>query len=232
MKTLILYYTEAGKTLSYARLLPSDALIDICRINEKKDSLPESIERLGIITKTYNGALPYPVREFLDNTLKKRDNSDIQYVFALTLPSDKTSFNGMIMEKEIQECSLSLSYYKTIKKEDDLTKIRDDIEREEILLPRFSLFLRTKMRLSRKKNNPSLPPKDMKVKDNCTLCRICERICPIGNIRLSDSKVEIGERCLSCLACVLLCPEESIVINRDVEHVTPPVPLEELYKRP
>ncbi len=232
MKTVILYYTETGKTLSYAKSIPSDALIDIVSLNEKRVSLPDEIERLGIITKTYNSSLPYPVREVLHNTLKERDNSAVQYVFALTVPGDATSFNGMIMENEIKECSLNLSYYKAVKRDDELNEIREDIEKEEILLPRFSLFLKTKMKISRKKNNPSLPPSSMKVKESCTLCRVCEMICPMNNIRIENSRVEIGDKCLSCLQCVRLCPERSITIDKSVEHIAPAVPLSELYRRP
>lgn len=229
MKTLILYYTETGNTLLMAESLKCDALIDIVKLNEGSETLPDDIERLGIITKTYNGALPYPVRKFINDSLKERDDSDIQYVFSLTASSDDTHFNGMLLENELKESGLNLSYFREIKNINKLPGIEKELENEEIRLPKFSLFLRTKIKISRRKNNPG--PSDLKIGDGCTLCGICTRVCPMSNIKIENSRVEIGNDCISCLSCLSLCPEGCITASKDVKHIIPPLPMEKLFRR-
>jgi ferredoxin len=52
------------------------------------------------------------------------------------------------------------------------------------------------------------------VNDNCIKCGICAKICPSGNIRVSD-KVEFGNQCEWCLGCVHLCPKNAIHMKNE-----------------
>lgn len=47
------------------------------------------------------------------------------------------------------------------------------------------------------------------VEDSCNGCRICERICPVGNITCHD-KPEWKHQCEQCAACIQYCPREAI----------------------
>lgn len=45
---------------------------------------------------------------------------------------------------------------------------------------------------------------------SCTSCGICEKICPVTNIRLVDGKPQWSADCQECLACLHFCPAKSI----------------------
>ena len=44
----------------------------------------------------------------------------------------------------------------------------------------------------------------------CTGCGLCEKICPVGNIRLSNGKPEWMRHCEHCVACISWCPAKAI----------------------
>ena len=48
----------------------------------------------------------------------------------------------------------------------------------------------------------------------CVGCGTCVKVCPKGNIRMSDGRPQIGTDCLQCLACLQYCPQEAISIGR------------------
>jgi ferredoxin len=65
--------------------------------------------------------------------------------------------------------------------------------------------------------------------DRCTLCGLCERICPTRNITVGTAEpaavatgpvaadVTFGDACVLCLRCVNNCPEEAIQVGRLTE---------------
>ncbi len=50
--------------------------------------------------------------------------------------------------------------------------------------------------------------------NTCTHCRLCELICPSGNITVTKTKVIFSDKCYLCLRCIHQCPEEAIQIGR------------------
>jgi ferredoxin len=48
----------------------------------------------------------------------------------------------------------------------------------------------------------------------CTGCGLCERICPVGNIKLSDNHPQFASQCMLCLRCLHACPQEAIQIGK------------------
>ena len=70
-------------------------------------------------------------------------------------------------------------------------------------------------KLSNSKNLPFeelvyLSDKSYHVDANCDGCGICEKICPVKNIRMKNGKPEWLHHCETCLACFHWCPKESI----------------------
>jgi ferredoxin len=45
------------------------------------------------------------------------------------------------------------------------------------------------------------------VRDGCTSCGTCARVCPAGNVELVDGVPEWQHRCEQCFACLHWCPE-------------------------
>ena len=49
-----------------------------------------------------------------------------------------------------------------------------------------------------------------KVDDSCVHCHLCENLCPVNNIKVTDDKVIWGRKCQVCLRCINFCPQKSI----------------------
>ncbi len=50
--------------------------------------------------------------------------------------------------------------------------------------------------------------------DKCTHCRICEKVCPVNNINVTENEVLFSKECVLCLRCITQCPVEAIQISR------------------
>jgi len=48
------------------------------------------------------------------------------------------------------------------------------------------------------------------VQESCTSCGVCERICPVENIRLENGRPVWMHHCEQCYACIQWCPVEAI----------------------
>jgi formate hydrogenlyase subunit 6/NADH:ubiquinone oxidoreductase subunit I len=76
------------------------------------------------------------------------------------------------------------------------------------------LAFRTPYKLSK----AHLLDKDLWVNDECDNCGICERVCPVDNIELDNSKSPgptWRHRCINCLACYHHCPQEAIQLGSE-----------------
>ena len=48
------------------------------------------------------------------------------------------------------------------------------------------------------------------VNGNCTSCGLCEKICPVGNIKMVSGKPDWNHHCEMCVACIQHCPTKAI----------------------
>ncbi len=53
----------------------------------------------------------------------------------------------------------------------------------------------------------------MKADGRCTSCSLCERNCPMDNIRIIDGRPHFGTNCALCVRCSFFCPEGAISIG-------------------
>ena len=253
-KTVICVYSGTGNTLSLAKRFNGAEILDIIRINEGREELPEDTVRLGIFFPVYMGGVPYPVREFIDKSLSSRDNSSLGYIFALITCGGGGKNAEWIIDRLLQEKGLGLSYALSIKfpdyymplvkklpdeektkeildkAESKIKKAIEDIEKEEIRLPRKPLFGKTIMKFS-SRVTPSPVDSKMKTGEKCIGCGFCASICPEGNIEVKEGKADFGEKCLHCYACYNFCPNKAIEYEGREDRIRSLVKAEELKRR-
>ncbi len=51
------------------------------------------------------------------------------------------------------------------------------------------------------------------VTDACTRCGVCARVCPVGNVELTDGRPHWLGHCEQCFACVHWCPARAIQVR-------------------
>jgi MinD superfamily P-loop ATPase len=49
--------------------------------------------------------------------------------------------------------------------------------------------------------------------EGCDGCRVCERVCPMGNIAVVDGRPTWSDNCAGCFACLHWCPKEAISLG-------------------
>jgi len=64
-----------------------------------------------------------------------------------------------------------------------------------VLAPYYKWFIRAKA---------------FRVTDACIGCGKCERVCPLGNVKLVDKHPVWGDTCTHCMACISYCPVTAI----------------------
>jgi ferredoxin len=52
--------------------------------------------------------------------------------------------------------------------------------------------------------------KDLRVSSACTMCGLCARNCPRGNIEERGGRIRFGRSCVVCMRCVYSCPARAI----------------------
>ena len=236
MKTTIYYFTGTGNSLKAAKdlceKLNSCELTPIAKFLEMED--PESTsEKIGFFFPLYYSGLPKIVLDFV----KELDVDKSNYFFAgVTSAVDSNEYplqqlemilrekekrlnagllinmpNNYIIGYDITSEKLQIDFFEKAKKaiEDfseivnngkdnlDSSVFKKDIGRSEKINGWFQAEV----------NNLD---KSFYVDDNCNSCGICEKVCPVKNIVLTDGIPQWLHKCQHCLACINFCPEKSI----------------------
>jgi ferredoxin len=78
--------------------------------------------------------------------------------------------------------------------------------------------------------------KKYRVSSACTGCGTCEKICPVGAIRMENNRPVFTRKCEHCQGCIDMCPLRAIQFGQvkfgapGWRH--PGVEVQELYKEP
>ncbi len=55
-----------------------------------------------------------------------------------------------------------------------------------------------------------IKPKKFYTTDECVACGLCQKVCPLNNIKLVDNKPIWDKNCIHCSACINRCPKKAI----------------------
>ena len=191
-----------------------------------------SSERIGIVFPVYMWGLPLIVRRFLENC----NFSSNSYIFAVATygGSCGVAFDqicgifdckGLKLASEFgflmpgnyiplypisSDKKLNKLFIKTDKSIEEISKKIES--KEQAKLKKMPWIGRKFFAFIYKKMSPHIPEAKVKffVDERCDSCGVCEKVCPVCNIKLIDGRPVWDKKCEQCLACLHWCPKEAI----------------------
>lgn len=224
----ILYFTATGNGLYLAKKI-GGTLISIPK-SVKDGNHHFSDDKIGIIFPIYGLTVPPYIGTFLQKL-----QLDSNYIFAVMSYGMMTGAAVDYLSEFASKCGIHFAYINTIKmvanylpyfnmknqKENEpkrqidqhLNLIIDDINNSKQLIPKDSFMSKflTKMVLKSYKFNTGVGvTKNYRIEDTCIKCGICEKVCPVNNIKVNVAKPVFDSKCISCLSCTHNCPQNAI----------------------
>lgn len=248
---MIFYYTATGNCLYVAKNIEDQPLSIPQEL--KKDELNYTDEKIGIVAPVYAGELPKTVRKFIEKAHFETD-----YFYMLLTYGKNDSIAPVWCENFCNENGIKVDYVQSIlmvdnylpsfnmdeevaidKKVDEQIKVAlSHIEERVKDIPQPSQEAKNLYAIASKRfsEDPELTNGEAIImSDRCAGCKICEQVCPLGNIKVEDGRAKrIMKTCDFCLSCVHHCPFNAIDLvidkNPNSRYRNPHISLKEIVK--
>ena len=219
---MIFYFSGTGNSLYVAQKLANK--LSENEVFSMADSKPDKqiggkADKVGFVFPSYYGNLPRIVREFVSCLNIHPDT----YVWGVVTMGGVGQGSISALQKVLDDKGLALKYGRgitmpanyivnynpmffgrTAKSDKKIQRIADEIKSETILLKKNSI---TSNNLY---ENIEALDKAFFAESECSGCGLCERVCPVGNIQLTDKKPVWLHHCEHCMACIHRCPKQAI----------------------
>lgn len=224
----ILYFTATGNSLYVAKRIGDEYYSIPKLIKERRFDFED--EKIGIVFPAYYAGVPKIVEEFLNKVSLKS-----KYVFGITTYG---AFSGattrhlleigkrngiefsyineiLMVDNYLPEFDMNKQVQGQSKKniEENLRKIIKDIEEGRKYIKKRTIIMEG-IRLVAGKFYNNQFEKNFSVSNNCNGCKVCEKVCPVDNIKVDKNPV-FKSNCQHCLACIHNCPQRSISIKNE-----------------
>lgn len=247
---MLFYFTATGNSLYVAK-----------RIEEKPISIPQVIDngakysdkKIGIVCPVYCGEIPKIVKRFLTSS-----SFETNYMYLILTYGASASDCGEFTYNELKKSGINFDYIDTVLCVDnylpgfDMAEQKKINKHTDVKIAEIVENIRTM-----KKGIPTPSEKDRKlhkqvailnkifpsfnngkmieITDKCIGCKVCENVCPTGNIIvLTNYAQRRNKKCEYCLACVHACPQKAIVIkhekNKNERYINENISLDEIIK--
>ena len=228
---IIFYFTATGNSLYVAKRLGGE-LCSIPRMM-KEGKREFSDDAIGVVFPCFAFGLPRIVVEFLQQSIFTAD-----YIFAVMTYGNMAASGLQHLEKVGGQVGISFDYTNEIRMIDNylpmfnmeeqlekegethidetLKKIVNDVTSREHRLTRKGMGSVVFSKLIHAFFSKGLPymDKQFRVNEQCNRCKICEKVCPRGNIRVGHTP-EYLHHCEGCYACIHHCPQNAIHIKSE-----------------
>ncbi|MDO4285142.1 MAG: EFR1 family ferrodoxin [Eubacteriales bacterium] len=227
---MVFYFTATGNSLYAARQL-DDTLVSIPQAIHDPDKVYRA-ERIGIVCPVFGHEVPPLVKDFLSKATFQTDYLYLILTYGNRHGGAAELALRMMAERELRPAYLNLvlmadnflpgfdmdEQRKLDKKvEEQLEKIREDIQERKVFIPSVTERDRAVHRQYLKQMADM--PKDSLVKayhitEDCIGCSICTKICPMNCFTMDGSlSVWNAENCMMCMACIHACPMMAIQLR-------------------
>jgi ferredoxin len=228
----VLYFTATGNSLQVAKRI-GGTLLSIPQMI-RKNTYDFTDDVIGVIFPIYGFGLPKIARDFFEKTsivakytfavgtygnisgaamfnlakLATKRGLKVDYMTSLLMVDNYLP--GFDMGKE----TLRLAEKKTI---ENLDRIVSDVHSRKTNIPAASISQRAMTAVIQGMQGYFMDGKTAQsyiVNEQCTRCGICARVCPTGNVTVTD-KVLFLDHCEVCLGCVHNCPSNAIHLKNE-----------------
>ncbi|MFX1277772.1 MAG: EFR1 family ferrodoxin [Promethearchaeota archaeon] len=235
--TTLYYFSGTGNSLHIAKalkeklsnceLLPIAGLIN-------QDSITAISEKIGFVFPVYTWALPKIVYDFIE----KIDLSNTEYIFAVTsMGGFSRQYVAPLINKLLEPKNKDLDFAYSLrvfsnniwgskrinplpskeKREKRIQKAVSKLENIAEIIRNNQKDTARKVSFYPMEKSYSSFIKDVNTMDEkydvdekCNGCGICQKICPVDNIKLINEKPEWQHKCQMCTGCLHYCPQKAI----------------------
>jgi ferredoxin len=229
MENIVFYFSGTGNSLRVAKTVAKELENGEVVPMAKPFDLTKKYDSIGFVYPTYFWGLPKRVIEFVEN-IKLDHNRDTYYYSITTYGGSAGNAVYQLYELLLARQGIKLNYgaklqmfsnyvilYDMSKKIDEITN-----RSNEKLVPILdSIKMRKNNRINKLTGifkfintnfikKVSEMDKDFTVNSDCTGCEICEKVCPVKNIEMVNSRPRYNHHCEQCIACMQYCPQRAI----------------------
>lgn len=229
----IFYNSATGNSLYVSKIIKEQfddcELISISKaLKENEFNVSENV--IGFIYPIHCGGLPIVVNEFISK-LKIKNNA---YIFAIGVTggggadNSFSQINKLLPNKISNYCTIKyISNYTRMGMNPTEKRAKDAIKENEGKILEFIESLKKKEIKSKEfkggigklgyilwKDYYKKKDKNFNVNDKCIGCKMCEKVCPVDNIVMENSRPKWTGKCTDCMACINICPKEAINIGK------------------
>ncbi len=241
MKTLIYFYTGTGNSLWTARKLAEQLgnteLYPLTLTGQ--GSIHPPVENIGLVFPVHIWGMPSLVIDFV-NSLEVKPT---KYYFAIAVNAGQVAATLLQLKKIMQTKGLNISAGFSIElpsnyipwggapaQEKQQKKFNEALEKINCISAiikaheakdpdKGPLWQNILFSALYRMAFPQIPKMDKSfwADAKCTGCRICEKVCPVQNILISEDKPAWQHHCEQCFACLQWCPEKAIQYGKTTE---------------
>lgn len=255
MGTKIFYFSSTGNSLYVAKRLKEklqdSELVSITKAYNE-GNFQYDCEKAIIIWPLHCFGLPVIVEEFVSKLKLNKD----AYIFGVQVTGGGQTNNTFVKINELLNSkdlklsnSIEIKYISNyIRAGRNVTekRVEDALNNNEWKIDRLIEKIKgEEVEEIKKSKNPlytalyngwryKYKNKDKKfnVNDSCIGCSICEKICPVKNIEITNSKPIWKGNCVDCMGCINICPKKAINIGKSTikknRYKNPYIKVEEL----
>jgi ferredoxin len=229
MSNIVFYFSGTGNCLKAAKDIAKE--LENCEIASMAKSFvfTKQYESIGFVYPTYFWGLPKKVIDFIEN-VNLENNKDAYFYAIATYGGSAGNAIYQLYELLLKKHSIKLNYVQKLKMFSNYVIMYDMSEKvNEITKKSNEKFVPIINSIKMKRSNRiskltkifefvnkdfikkvSSMDKDYTVNNNCTGCAICEKVCPVRNIEIVNSKPEYKHHCENCTACIQFCQQKAI----------------------
>lgn len=235
-KAVIYYFSGTGNSYkaatTIAKRLGGAQMISVTNLLEEVSAIDADI--IGFVSPVYEWDIPGVMKAFME----KLEINPSAYIFAISTYVFIHGKSFETVENILQKKGAHISYGRGIYCVASQCTAYTPFPSPKIMLPIMEKqFQKAAKEIARQKNrkfphmsavtrnsyDKRMQPymeiekefdKGFYISEECVHCGMCEKICPLGNIKLVDGTPTWHNReCYGCMACVAYCPNKAILFK-------------------